>query len=267
MTRSNHTGRCSARAIPMRAGYFGEFGGRFVPETLVAPVEELTEAYFRVRDDDELPDRARRSAAQLRRPADAALRGEAADRVRRRRAHRASSARTWRTPARTRSTTRSARRCSPCGWASGASSPRPAPGSTASRRPRCARCSGSSASSTWAPTTWRGRRSTSSGCGCSAPRWSRSTSGARTLKDAINEAMRDWVTNVTDTYYLLGSVLGPHPYPLMVREFQSVIGREARAQCIAQLGPAAGRRSSRASAAAATRWASSTPSSTTGRSA
>jgi tryptophan synthase beta chain len=54
--------------------------------------------------------------------------------------------------------------------------------------------------------------------------------GSRTLKDAINEAMRDWVTNVHDTYYLLGSVLGPHPYPLMVREFQSVIGREARRQ-------------------------------------
>jgi tryptophan synthase beta chain len=60
--------------------------------------------------------------------------------------------------------------------------------------------------------------------------------GSKTLKDAINEAMRDWVTNVTDTYYLLGSVLGPHPYPLMVREFQSVIGREARAQCLDQLG-------------------------------
>ena len=54
--------------------------------------------------------------------------------------------------------------------------------------------------------------------------------GSRTLKDAINEAMRDWVTNVGHTYYLLGSVLGPHPYPLMVREFQSVIGREAEAQ-------------------------------------
>jgi tryptophan synthase beta chain len=54
--------------------------------------------------------------------------------------------------------------------------------------------------------------------------------GSRTLKDAINEAMRDWVTNVGDTYYLLGSALGPHPYPLMVREFQSVIGREAREQ-------------------------------------
>jgi tryptophan synthase beta chain len=61
-------------------------------------------------------------------------------------------------------------------------------------------------------------------------------SGSRTLKDAINEAMRDWVTNVGDTYYLLGSVLGPHPYPLMVREFQSVIGREARAQILKLVG-------------------------------
>jgi tryptophan synthase beta chain len=60
--------------------------------------------------------------------------------------------------------------------------------------------------------------------------------GSRTLKDAINEAMRDWVSHVGDTYYLLGSALGPHPYPLMVREFQSVIGREARAQILRQAG-------------------------------
>jgi tryptophan synthase beta chain len=60
--------------------------------------------------------------------------------------------------------------------------------------------------------------------------------GARTLKDAINEAMRDWVANVRDSYYLLGSVLGPHPYPLMVREFQSVIGQEARRQCLDAIG-------------------------------
>ncbi len=57
-------------------------------------------------------------------------------------------------------------------------------------------------------------------------------SGSRTLKDAINEAMRDWVTNVRTTHYLLGSVLGAHPYPQMVRDFQSVIGREARAQIL-----------------------------------
>jgi tryptophan synthase beta chain len=60
--------------------------------------------------------------------------------------------------------------------------------------------------------------------------------GAKTLKDAINEAMRDWVARPHDTHYLLGSALGPHPYPLMVREFQSVIGREARAQCLDLLG-------------------------------
>ncbi|HEY7786292.1 MAG TPA: tryptophan synthase subunit beta [Pyrinomonadaceae bacterium] len=62
------------------------------------------------------------------------------------------------------------------------------------------------------------------------------TSGSQTLKDAINEALRDWVTNVDDTYYLLGSALGPHPYPLMVREFQSVIGREARDQILEEVG-------------------------------
>lgn len=62
------------------------------------------------------------------------------------------------------------------------------------------------------------------------------TSGTKTLKDAINEAIRDWVANVNNTHYLLGSALGPHPYPTMVREFQSVIGREARAQMLADVG-------------------------------
>ena len=62
------------------------------------------------------------------------------------------------------------------------------------------------------------------------------TSGTQTLKDAINEAIRDWVANVRDTHYLLGSALGPHPYPTMVREFQSVIGREAREQILRETG-------------------------------
>jgi tryptophan synthase beta chain len=62
------------------------------------------------------------------------------------------------------------------------------------------------------------------------------SSGSKTLKDAINEAMRDWVTNVQNTHYLLGSVLGPHPYPLMVREFQRVIGKEARQQILESVG-------------------------------
>ena len=86
-------------------------------------------------------------------------------------------------------------------------------------------------------------------------------SGTRTLKDAVNEAIRDWVTNVGDTYYLLGSALGPHPYPTMVRDFQSVIGDEARAQILARPGgcpmPA-----SRASAAARTPSGCSTRSGT-----
>jgi len=62
------------------------------------------------------------------------------------------------------------------------------------------------------------------------------TSGSRTLKDAINEAIRDWVTNVENTFYIIGSVVGPHPYPRMVRDFQAVIGQEARAQALAQIG-------------------------------
>ena len=58
------------------------------------------------------------------------------------------------------------------------------------------------------------------------------SSGSKTLKDAMNEAMRDWVTRVDDTHYIIGSVAGPHPYPMLVRDFQSVIGEEARAQCL-----------------------------------
>ena len=62
------------------------------------------------------------------------------------------------------------------------------------------------------------------------------TSGSRTLKDAMNEAMRDWVTNVDDTFYIIGTVAGPHPYPKLVRDFQCIIGREARQQCLDQTG-------------------------------
>lgn len=61
-------------------------------------------------------------------------------------------------------------------------------------------------------------------------------SGSRTLKDALNEALRDWVTNIDDTFYIIGTVAGPHPYPAMVRDFQAVIGREARQQCLSMAG-------------------------------
>jgi tryptophan synthase beta chain len=62
------------------------------------------------------------------------------------------------------------------------------------------------------------------------------TSGSKTLKDALNEAMRDWVTNVADTFYMIGTVAGPHPYPLMVRDFNAIVGREARAQMLQDYG-------------------------------
>ncbi len=62
------------------------------------------------------------------------------------------------------------------------------------------------------------------------------TSGSKTLKDAMNEAMRDWVTNVDNTFYIIGTVAGPHPYPMLVRDFQCIIGREAREQCLKQAG-------------------------------
>ncbi len=62
------------------------------------------------------------------------------------------------------------------------------------------------------------------------------TSGSKTLKDALNEAMRDWVTNVADTFYIIGTVAGPHPYPLMVRDFNAIVGREARVQMLEQYG-------------------------------
>jgi hypothetical protein len=89
-----------------------------------------------------------------------------------------------------------------------------------------------------------------------------SKSGSRTLKDALNEALRDWVANVEDTFYCIGTVAGPHPYPAMVRDFQSVIGRETREQMLEREGRLPDSLSP-PSAAAPTPWACSIPSSTT----
>ena len=147
-----------------------------------------------------------------------------------------SSARTSCTRGRTSSTTRSGRRCWPSGWASRGSSPRPARGSTASRARPPARCSAWSASSTWARRTSAARSPTCSGWSCWARRWSRSTAGAMTLKEAASEAIRDWVTNVADTHYVLGSAVGPAPYPAIVRDLQRIIGDEARAELLDRTG-------------------------------
>src|SRR5207244_6264403 len=62
------------------------------------------------------------------------------------------------------------------------------------------------------------------------------TGGSKTLRDAINEALRDWMASVEHTHYIIGSVMGPHPFPTMVRDFQSVIGKETRAQCLEEVG-------------------------------
>jgi tryptophan synthase beta chain len=84
-------------------------------------------------------------------------------------------------------------------------------------------------------------------------------SGSKTLKDALNEAMRDWVTNVDNTFYIIGTVAGPHPYPMMVRDFQSVIGEEClTADARDERRASSPMRWSPAWAAAAMRWASST---------
>ena len=91
-------------------------------------------------------------------------------------------------------------------------------------------------------------------------------SGSKTLKDAMNEALRDWVTNVADTFYCIGTVAGPHPYPAMVRDFQCVIGRETREQMMAAEGRLPDQPDRLRSAAAPTPSASSTPSSTSPRS-
>ena len=219
------------RRDPSARGYYGAYGGMFVPETLVAPVEELQQAYYEARRDEAFLNEfdrllgeyvgrptpvseARRLSASLGKPSariflkreDLAHTG----------AHKINNALGQALLARRMGKSRviaetgagqhgvaSATACALLGL-------------------ECHVYMGTDDMARQALNVVRMRLLGATVRGVSA--------GSRTLKDAINEAMRDWVTNVTDSYYLLGSVLGPHPYPLMVREFQSVIGREAREQ-------------------------------------
>ena len=225
------------RRDPTPRGYYGDYGGTFVPETLVAPVEELQQAYFEARHDPEFLrefDRllahyvgrptpvyeAVRLRSSLPRPAariflkreDLAHTG----------AHKINNALGQALLARRMGKRRviaetgagqhgvaTATVCALLGL-------------------ECRVYMGTEDMARQALNVVRMRLLGATVSGVSA--------GSRTLKDAINEAMRDWVTNVTHSYYLLGSVLGPHPYPLMVREFQSVIGREARQQILRMNG-------------------------------
>jgi len=220
---------------PDARGYYGAYGGRFVPETLVAPVEELERAYFAARSDEafarELEDllrnyvgratplyEAKRLSASLGGPRIFLKREDLAHTG----AHKINNALGQALLAKRMGKTRiiaetgagqhgvaTATVCALLGLS-------------------CDVCMGAEDMERQSLNVFRMQL-----LGATVRRVD---AGSRTLKDAINEAMRDWVTNVRDSYYLLGSVLGPHPYPLMVREFQSVIGREARQQCLDTIG-------------------------------
>ena len=224
----------SGRRDPDARGYYGPYGGRFVPETLVAPVEELERAYLGAREDPgfraELADLLTHyvgrptSTYEARRLAEDA--GGARIFLKREDlahtgAHKINNALgqallavrmgKGRIVAETGAGQHGVATATACALL----------GLT------CEVYMGTEDMARQALNVFRMRLLGASVIGVDA--------GSCTLKDAINEAMRDWVSNVHDTYYLLGSVLGPHPYPLMVREFQSIIGQEARAQ-ILELG-------------------------------
>jgi tryptophan synthase beta chain len=223
------------RRDPDARGYFGEFGGRFVPETLVEPIEALERAYFAARDDDaflgEL-DRLLKHYVGRPTPVYPATRlTEAAGGARiflkredltHTGAHKINNALgqallavrmgKHRIVAETGAGQHGVATATAC----------------ALLGLECHVYMGAEDMDRQALNVFRMR--------LLGAEVLRVDAGSRTLKDAINEAMRDWVTNVGDTYYLLGSVLGPHPYPLMVREFQAVIGQEARPQILELAG-------------------------------
>jgi tryptophan synthase beta chain len=220
---------------PDARGYYGAYGGRFVPETLVAPIEELTAAYFAVRQDAAFRDELTRllrdyvgratplyEAKRLSASAGGARIVLKREDLAHTGAHKINNALGQALLARRMGKRRIVAE-------TGAGQHGVATATVCALLGLdCHVYMGSDDMARQSLNVFRMRLLGAEVIEVSA--------GSRTLKDAINEAMRDWVTNVTDTYYLLGSVLGPHPYPLMVREFQSVIGREARAQCLEQLG-------------------------------
>jgi tryptophan synthase beta chain len=220
---------------PDTRGYFGEFGGRYVPETLVEPIDELASAYFAARDDDEFQRELGRllttyvgrptptyEAARLTQRAGGGTIYLKREDLAHTGAHKINNALGQALLAQRMGKPRvvaetgagqhgvaTATACALLGL-------------------DCCVYMGAEDMDRQALNVFRMR--------LLGAEVRRVEAGSRTLKDAINEAMRDWVTHVADTYYLLGSVLGPHPYPLMVREFQAVIGREAREQMLTLAG-------------------------------
>ena len=227
--------RVRSRRDPDTRGYFGAYGGRFVPETLVEPVEELERAYFAVRDDEAFAAELHRllkdyvgrptpvyETTRLTEAAGGARIFLKREDLTHTGAHKINNALGQALLA-----VRMGKRRIVAETGAGQHGVATAT-ACALLGLDCHVYMGSEDMDRQALNVFRMRLLGAEVC--------RVDAGSRTLKDAINEAMRDWVTNVADTYYLLGSVLGPHPYPLMVREFQSVIGREARAQILEMTG-------------------------------
>jgi tryptophan synthase beta chain len=225
----------TTRRDPDVRGYFGEFGGRYVPETLVEPVEELERAYFAVRDDPGFATELNRllkdyvgrptpvyEAKRLSQASGGARIFLKREDLTHTGAHKINNALGQALLA-----ARMGKRRIVAETGAGQHGVATAT-ACALLGLECHVYMGAEDMDRQTLNVFRMR--------LLGAEVSRVNAGSRTLKDAINEAMRDWVTNVTDTYYLLGSVLGPHPYPLMVREFQSVIGREAREQIVEQTG-------------------------------
>jgi tryptophan synthase beta chain len=223
------------RRDPDRRGYFGEFGGRFVPETLFEPIEELERAYMSAREDDAfgrelgglLKDYVGRPTPvyEARRLAEAFGRSRIflkREDLTHTGAHKINNALGQALLARRMGKHRVVAETG-AGQHGVASAT-----ACALLELDCCVYMGAEDMDRQALNVFRMR--------LLGAEVRRVDAGSRTLKDAINEAMRDWVANLGDTHYLLGSVLGPHPYPLMVREFQSVIGREARAQFLEAVG-------------------------------
>jgi len=227
--------RVRSRRDPDTRGYFGAYGGRFVPETLVEPVEELERAYFAVRDDEAFAAELHRllkdyvgrptPVYETKRLTEAA--GGARIFLKREDLTHTGAHKINNALGQALLAVRMGKRRIVAETGAGQHGVATAT-ACALLGLDCHVYMGSEDMDRQALNVFRMRLLGAEVC--------RVDAGSRTLKDAINEAMRDWVTNVADTYYLLGSVLGPHPYPLMVREFQSVIGREARAQILEMTG-------------------------------
>jgi tryptophan synthase beta chain len=222
------------RRDPDARGYYGAYGGRYVPETLASPVEELARAYLEARDDLQFHERLRvllRDYVGRPTPLFEARRlaGDTRTRVLLKRedlahtgAHKINNALGQALLAE-----RMGKRRVIAETGAGQHGVAAAT-ACALLDLDCVVYMGAEDMKRQAPNVYRMR--------LLGAEVREVDAGSRTLKDAINEAMRDWVANVRDTYYLLGSVLGPHPYPLMVREFQSVIGEEARSQILSAAG-------------------------------